>query len=68
MKLKDLVGKTEDQLLNLVETYKKELMNLRFQLVSGSVTNTSRIRFVRRTIARIKTILTSKLKSGEKNA
>ena len=43
----------ESELLNL----KKEAFNLRFQASSGQLENTSRIRYVRRNIARIKTLL-----------
>jgi large subunit ribosomal protein L29 len=35
----------------------QELFNLRFQRASGQLTNTARVREVRRTIARIKTLL-----------
>ena len=34
-----------------------ELLNLRFQTITGQLTDTSRIRFVRRDIARMETIL-----------
>jgi large subunit ribosomal protein L29 len=37
---------------------RQELMNLRFQQVTGQLTDTSRMRFVRRDIARLSTIIT----------
>ncbi|HOE70573.1 MAG TPA: 50S ribosomal protein L29 [Brevefilum sp.] len=37
-----------------------ELLNLRFQTITGQLTDTSRIRFVRRGIARMETILREK--------
>jgi large subunit ribosomal protein L29 len=37
-----------------------ELLNLRFQTITGQLTDTSRIRFVRRDIARMETILREK--------
>ena len=40
-----------------VEEYKKELFGLRFQQATGSLENTARIRTVRKSIARIKTII-----------
>ena len=43
----------------LVEA-KKELFNLRFQNATNQLTNTSRIKEVRKNIARIKTIITEK--------
>ena len=44
-------------LLAKVEEYKKELFGLRFQQATGSLENTARIRTVRKSIARIKTII-----------
>ncbi len=50
--LQDLtLDQLDDELLNL----KKEQFNLRFQAASGQLENTSRVRQVRRDIARIKT-------------
>lgn len=45
------------ELLNKVEEYKKELFGLRFQQATGQLENTARVREVRKTIARIKTII-----------
>ena len=44
-------------LLAKVEEYKKELFGLRFQQATGQLENTARIRQVRKTIARIKTVI-----------
>lgn len=44
-------------LLAKVDEYKKELFGLRFQQATGSLENTARIRTVRKSIARIKTII-----------
>ena len=44
-------------LLAKVEEYKKELFGLRFQQATGQLENTARIRTVRKSIARIKTII-----------
>jgi large subunit ribosomal protein L29 len=52
----------EDQLAKL----KKEQFNLRFQRASGQLENTSRVREVRRDIARIKTVQAQK-RSGAAN-
>lgn len=57
MKIKDLKGKTLDQLETQLKDLKKESMNLRFQRVSGELANTARIQTVRRGIARIQTLL-----------
>ena len=60
MKPEDLRMKTVDELESELDTLTKETFNLRFQKISGQLENTSRVRVVRRDIARIKTILESK--------
>ena len=60
MKQSELKDKTEDQLKEDLNSFKKEAFNLRFQKASGQLENTSRVRVVRRSIARILTILSSK--------
>jgi large subunit ribosomal protein L29 len=56
MKTSDLRAKTLDQLDDELLRLKKEQFNLRFQAATGQLENTSRVREVRRDIARIKTI------------
>ena len=53
----DLRIKTPDELRDALVSSKKEQFNLRFQKASGQLENTSRVRVVRRSIARIKTVL-----------
>jgi large subunit ribosomal protein L29 len=60
MKAEDLRVKTPDQLKTDLSQLQKEQFNLRFQRASGQLENTSRVRVVRRDIARIKTILAQK--------
>lgn len=60
MKADDLKTKTPDELKDSLFDLKKERLNLRFQKASGQLENTARVRQVRRTIARIKTILRDK--------
>jgi large subunit ribosomal protein L29 len=57
MKAKDVKAKTTDELNAELAQLGKEVFNLRFQKASGQLENTSRVREVRRTIARIKTVL-----------
>ncbi|HKF73298.1 MAG TPA: 50S ribosomal protein L29 [Stellaceae bacterium] len=57
MKAKDVKAKTTDELNAELEQLTKEVFNLRFQRASGQLENTARVRDVRRTIARIKTVL-----------
>ena len=60
MKAEDLRHMTVDQLDDEVLKLKKERFNLRFQRATGQLENTSRVREVRRDIARIKTIARQK--------
>lgn len=58
----ELRGKSCDELnLDLVAA-KKELFNLRFQNATNQLSNTARIREVRKNIARIQTVITQKQK------
>ncbi|WP_375458198.1 50S ribosomal protein L29 [uncultured Enterovirga sp.] len=52
----DLVRLSADQLQDELLALKKEQFNLRFQRATGQLENTSRVRIVRRDIARIKTL------------
>ena len=56
MKASDARAMTIDQLDDEVLKLKKEQFNLRFQRATGQLENTSRVRVVRRDIARLKTI------------
>jgi large subunit ribosomal protein L29 len=57
VKASELRNQDVEQLQKQIDEYYQELFNLRFQKVTGKLTNTSRPRVVRREIARIKTIL-----------
>jgi large subunit ribosomal protein L29 len=59
-KAEDLRHMTVDQLDDEVLKLKKERFNLRFQRATGQLENTSRVREVRRDIARIKTVARQK--------
>ena len=60
MKTEDLKAKSEDELKVELESLKKEAFNLRFQQATGQLENTARVRQVRRSVARVKTILSGK--------
>ena len=66
MKAVDVRALTEDQLGDELLKLKKEQFNLRFQKATGQLEKSSRVREVRRDIARIKTIMAEK-KSAEAN-
>ena len=54
--LDDLKQKTDDQLQQQLGELKREQFNLRFQSATNQLEKPSRVREVRRTIARIKTV------------
>jgi large subunit ribosomal protein L29 len=55
-KKENLVVKTDDQLATQLSELKREQFNLRFQAATNQLEKPSRVREVRRTIARIKTL------------
>ncbi|MBL1230887.1 50S ribosomal protein L29 [Enterococcus sp. BWB1-3] len=57
MKVKDIRELTTAEMLDKEKQFKEELFNLRFQLATGQLENTARIKEVRQSIARIKTVL-----------
>jgi large subunit ribosomal protein L29 len=57
---------SDDQLSDEVVKLKKEQFNLRFQRATGQLENTSRVRVVRRDIARAKTIAAQKRDAAKK--
>ena len=57
MKIEDVRAKNDGELETELLRLKKEQFNLRFQRATGQLENTSRVRSVRRDIARVHTIL-----------
>ncbi|MEF9989802.1 MAG: 50S ribosomal protein L29 [Christensenellaceae bacterium] len=57
MKSKEIRELTKDELVNKLKDLKTEFFNLRFQLATGQLNNPTSIRFIKKDIARIKTIL-----------
>lgn len=64
MKVAEIKDKSVDQLDDELLKLKKEQFNLRFQKASGQLENTSRMREVRRTIARVLTVRKEKQAQG----
>jgi len=64
MRAKELRELTNEELIKRRKDLKEELFNLRFQLSTGQLENTARIRLVKRDIARIETILREREKKG----
>ena len=61
--VKDLKGKSAAELNEELVAAKKELFNLRFQNATNQLDNTSRIKEVRKNIARIQTVITEMAKA-----
>jgi large subunit ribosomal protein L29 len=64
MKAVDVRARTDDELTEQLDTLGRESFNLRFQRANGQLENTSRVRQVRRDIARIKTVLGERHRRG----
>ena len=63
--VEELQAKSVTELNEDLVAAKKELFNLRFQNATNQLDNTSRIKEVRKNIARIQTIITEKAKVAE---
>lgn len=57
MKAKEIQGLSTAEMVEKENGFREELFNLRFQLATGQLENTARIKEVRKSIARIKTAL-----------
>ena len=57
MNIKEIRDKSSDELNKTLEQFKVELFDLRFQRATGSIENPMRIRELKKSIARILTVL-----------
>lgn len=60
MKMEDIKTLSHDEISTKILEYKKELLNLRFQLATASLEDTSRVKKVKKNIARLNTVLNQK--------
>ena len=66
MKVNEIRNLTTEEINKKIDETKEELFNLRFQQASGNLEKPSRIRELRRTVARLKTVLVEReLKESE---
>jgi large subunit ribosomal protein L29 len=65
-KIADVRGKSADELQEMLVGLRKEQFNLRFQRATGQLEAVGRIKEVRRTIARVKTIMAERDRSAAK--
>lgn len=64
MKIADLKVKTDDQLALDLQSLEKERFNLRFRTATSQLEAPARVRVVRRSIARIKTLQSERVRSA----
>ncbi len=64
-KIDDLKTRTDDQLSQQLSELKREQFNLRFQAATNQLEKPSRVREVRRTIARIRTLQNQRARAAE---
>ena len=57
MKTADIRNMSDEEIRSRIDDTRQELMNLRFQVVTGQLTDTSRLKRVRRQVAQLETIL-----------
>ncbi len=57
MKTAEIRNMSDEEVRSRIDDTRQELMNLRFQVVTGQLTDTSRLKRVRRQIAQLETIL-----------
>ncbi|WP_436868341.1 50S ribosomal protein L29 [Mammaliicoccus sciuri] len=68
MKAKDIRNLTTTEIKKEIKEAKEQLFNLRFQLATGQLEETANIRKVKKTIARLKTIVREREIEEEKAA
>jgi large subunit ribosomal protein L29 len=64
MKIKEIVEMSTDELLTKKRDLRQESLHLRLQQQSGQLEQPSRLRLVRRDVARIETVLSQRVKAA----
>ena len=65
MNIKEIRELSSSELVANINSLKEELFNLRFQQATGQLENPMRLREIKKTIARIKTVLTERENEGK---
>jgi large subunit ribosomal protein L29 len=66
VKAKELRSLSSEELNQKLAELKEELFNLRFQLATGQLENPMRVRAVRKDIARVKTVMTERVRQEKR--
>ncbi len=67
MNVKEIRDMSNEELVKELSSLSEELYNLRFQQATGSLENPARIKDIRKTIARIKTVQTERANAAAQN-
>jgi large subunit ribosomal protein L29 len=67
MNVKEIRDMSNEELVKEVASLSEELYNLRFQQATGALENPARMKDIRKTIARIKTVQTERAAAAENN-
>jgi large subunit ribosomal protein L29 len=67
VKIEEVRSKTDDELRYELGQLKKELFDLRFRSATETTSNPSRVRGLRRSIARINTVLVERVRTPEQS-
>ncbi len=65
MLAKEIREKSNEELVKDIDSLKEELFNLRFQQATGNLENSARMKDVKKTIARIKTVMGERARNAE---
>jgi large subunit ribosomal protein L29 len=68
MKFEELTKQSDDQLVDQLAELKREQFNLRFQAATNQIEKPSRVREVRRTIAKIRTLQNERARAAKAQA
>ncbi len=66
MNVKEVRDLSNEELVKEIASLKEELYNLRFAQATGNLENPARIKDIRKTIARIKTVMTERANAENK--
>lgn len=65
MLAKEIREKSNEELTAEIDSLKEELFNLRFQQATGNLENPARLKDIKKTIARIKTVMGERAQDAE---
>ena len=66
MKIEEIRKMSNDEMNKEIDSLKEELFQLRFQQATGQLTNSARMKEIKKTIARMKTVMTERALSQNK--